>query len=186
MKRSRVHTLNGSSIHVWDQLHSGILGVWEGLMKHSSGLSRDWLQHTSATLVSLNSNVSWLIFFMLTSCLQIRAHYWKLISYFSNKTYVVGTQKNRLNKTLLLSNPNTCLSWRIRKISFYVQKLCVSGPMWHFVNEPSELKTNYWLNQGNSEHKRNTKWISVNSRSHSGAGLSMNTNSIVLWSYYGS
>ena len=28
----------------------------------------------------------------------------KIISYFSSKTYVVGTQKNRLNETVLLSN----------------------------------------------------------------------------------
>ena len=39
-------------------------------------------------------------------------------SYFSNKTYVVGTQKNslygtqknRLYETVLLSSPNTCLN----------------------------------------------------------------------------
>ena len=29
-------------------------------------------------------------------------------SYFSNKTYVVGTQKNRLNETVLLSIQNIC------------------------------------------------------------------------------
>ena len=28
--------------------------------------------------------------------------------YFSNKTYVVGTQKNRLNETVLLSTKNIC------------------------------------------------------------------------------
>ena len=28
---------------------------------------------------------------------------WKMISFFSTKTYVVGTQKNRLNETVLLS-----------------------------------------------------------------------------------
>ena len=31
-------------------------------------------------------------------------------SYFSTKTYVVGTQKNRLNETALLSTPNKCLN----------------------------------------------------------------------------
>ena len=30
------------------------------------------------------------------------------ISYFSTKTYVVGTQKNRLNETVLLSTQNMC------------------------------------------------------------------------------
>ena len=29
-------------------------------------------------------------------------------SYFSAKTYVVGTQKNRLNETALLSTQNVC------------------------------------------------------------------------------
>ena len=30
--------------------------------------------------------------------------------YFSAKTYVVGTQKNHLNETVLLSTQNTCLN----------------------------------------------------------------------------
>ena len=32
------------------------------------------------------------------------------ISYLSTKTYVVGTQKNRLNEMVLLSTQNTCLN----------------------------------------------------------------------------
>ena len=32
----------------------------------------------------------------------------KIISYFPPKTYVVGTQKNRLNETVLLSTQNIC------------------------------------------------------------------------------
>ena len=39
---------------------------------------------------------------------QIRVHNKKLFSYFSTKTYVVGTQKNRLDETVLLSTQNTC------------------------------------------------------------------------------
>ena len=31
-----------------------------------------------------------------------------ILSYFSTKTYVVGTQKNRLNETVLLSTENIC------------------------------------------------------------------------------
>ena len=31
-------------------------------------------------------------------------------SYFSTKTYVVGTQKNRLNETFLLGTQNICLN----------------------------------------------------------------------------
>ena len=37
--------------------------------------------------------------------------YWNFFFlYFSSKTYVVGTQKNRLNETVLLSTKNTCLN----------------------------------------------------------------------------
>ena len=47
--------------------------------------------------------------------LKIRACNWKLLSYFSTKTYVVGTQKNRLDESVLLSTQNTRLNWQIRK-----------------------------------------------------------------------
>ena len=36
-------------------------------------------------------------------------------SYFSTKTYVVCTQKNRLDKTILLGTQNTCFNWWVRK-----------------------------------------------------------------------
>ena len=36
-------------------------------------------------------------------------------SYFSTKTYVVGTQKNRLHETVLLSTNNICLDCMVRK-----------------------------------------------------------------------
>ena len=37
--------------------------------------------------------------------------YWKIIFFISHsKTYVVGTQKNRLNETALLSTQNVCLN----------------------------------------------------------------------------
>ena len=44
--------------------------------------------------------------------------YWKIILflYFSSKTNVVGTQKNRLNETVLLRTQNTCLNEWVRKI----------------------------------------------------------------------
>ena len=35
--------------------------------------------------------------------------------YFSTKTYVVSTQKNRLDETVLFSTQNKCLNWWIRK-----------------------------------------------------------------------
>ena len=44
------------------------------------------------------------------SGLQIRVRIGKLFYYFSSKTYTVGTQKNRLNETVLLSTQNTCLN----------------------------------------------------------------------------
>ena len=46
--------------------------------------------------------------------IKIRVGKYEFI-YFSTKTYVVGTQKNRLNETVLLSSHNICLNWRIRK-----------------------------------------------------------------------
>ena len=39
-----------------------------------------------------------------------RSVYGKLFSLFLIQTYVMGTQKNRLNETVLLSTENTCLN----------------------------------------------------------------------------
>ena len=44
------------------------------------------------------------------SALQIRVRLGKLFIHFSSKTYVVGTQKNRINETVLLSKQNTRLN----------------------------------------------------------------------------
>ena len=44
----------------------------------------------------------------------------KWFSYFSTKTYVVGTQKNRPNETVLLSTQNICYKlWVRRYWQFY-------------------------------------------------------------------
>ena len=40
--------------------------------------------------------------------LKLRAHNKNLIFLFLNQTYATGTQKNRLNKTALLSTQNIC------------------------------------------------------------------------------
>ena len=40
--------------------------------------------------------------------LKLRVGNENLCSYFSTKTYVVGTQKNRLNETVLLSTQSLC------------------------------------------------------------------------------
>ena len=37
-------------------------------------------------------------------------------SHFSSKTYFVGTQKNRLNKTVLLTTQNICFELMAKKI----------------------------------------------------------------------
>ena len=52
---------------------------------------------------------------MISAVPQIRVRIGKLFLYFSSKTYVVGTQKNRLNETVLLSTQNTCLNYWVRK-----------------------------------------------------------------------
>ena len=47
--------------------------------------------------------------------------------HFSTKTYVVGTQKNRLNETVLLSTQNTCFNWLVRKyLQFCARKVSLS------------------------------------------------------------
>ena len=45
-------------------------------------------------------------------------------SYFSTKTYVMGTPKNRLSETVLLSAQDiTCINWGVRKkLQFYGEK----------------------------------------------------------------
>ena len=45
----------------------------------------------------------------------VKSAYQKKKSYFSTKTYVVGTQKNRLIQTVLLSTQNICTNLWIRK-----------------------------------------------------------------------
>ena len=45
--------------------------------------------------------------------------------YFSTKTYVVGTQKNRLNETVLLSTQNTW--WIEYNYNFKLKKFLIFG-----------------------------------------------------------
>ena len=49
-----------------------------------------------------------LMFTVMCRHLVKSAYHKKYFSYFSTKTYVVGTQKNRLNETVLLSTQNIC------------------------------------------------------------------------------
>ena len=52
--------------------------------------------------------------------------------YFSTKTYIVGTQKNRLNEMVLLSTQNLCFNWWIRKYSqFYAHFFFVHLDLWY-------------------------------------------------------
>ena len=56
------------------------------------------------------------VLFDLQEGLQIKVHNQELIFlFFNKKTHVVGTQKNRLTETVLLSTPNRCLNLWIRK-----------------------------------------------------------------------
>ena len=45
----------------------------------------------------------------------------KHLSYFSTKTYLVGTQKNRLNETVLLSIITYAKLWVIVNCGYYFQ-----------------------------------------------------------------
>ena len=48
-------------------------------------------------------------------------------SYFSTKIYVVGTQKNRLSVTVLLSSQNICIKlWVGKYLHFYAENVCLS------------------------------------------------------------
>ena len=59
----------------------------------------------------------------------------KIFSYFSTKTYVVGTRKKRLKETILLSTQNVCLNLWIRKyLHFNVLIFCLSKPVAHRVS----------------------------------------------------
>ena len=53
-----------------------------------------------------------------------------LFSYFSTKTYVVGTQKNCLNETVLLSTNNICLNWWVRKYLQFYGEIFVYLNLW--------------------------------------------------------
>ena len=53
-----------------------------------------------------------------------------IVFYFSAKTYVVGTQKNRLDETVLFSTPNICSKLWVRKyLQFYSENFCSSKPV---------------------------------------------------------
>ena len=47
-----------------------------------------------------------MFFFLFLNRPPDKSSYCKAIFYFSSKTYFVGTQKNRLNETVLLSTQN--------------------------------------------------------------------------------
>ena len=50
--------------------------------------------------------------------------------YFSVKTYVMGTEKNPLGETALLSTQNKCQNQWVKKYSkFYAQSSCLSQTM---------------------------------------------------------
>ena len=50
------------------------------------------------------------LFYILLTGPQIRVLTINYFSYVSTKTYVVGTHKNRLDETFLLSTQNSCLN----------------------------------------------------------------------------
>ena len=79
-----------------------------------------WQQKNMKNLPGGKVNIAlWSVLFLVWAIIlsgpQIRVRNWKLFSYFSTKTYVVGTRKNRLDETVLLSTQNTCLNWWIWK-----------------------------------------------------------------------
>ena len=68
------------------------------------GNPEDRFSHVTAKITSgLAGNLR-----IILSGLWLGVHAKEIISYFSTKTYVVGTQQNRLNETVLLSTQNIC------------------------------------------------------------------------------
>ena len=53
----------------------------------------------------------------------------KYFPYFSTATYVVGTQKNRLNEMVLLSTQYMFRLLGKKIIAFLLSKFCLTGPM---------------------------------------------------------
>ena len=94
-------------------IYSGISG-WISLHKHWWNMF-SWSWWNNCSISRWYSEELSRILVMNCTCLLIRVgNKWKL-SYVTTKTYVVGTQKNRLNETILLSTHNTCFNLWIRK-----------------------------------------------------------------------
>ena len=72
---------------------------------------------------NLNFELSPIYTFNHMRSLWHRPQYKTIFSYFSTKTYVVGTQENRLNETVLLSTQKTCLNRWIRKLSQFLAQI---------------------------------------------------------------
>ena len=71
-----------------------------------------------------NYRVSFVYYVSLT-----RVRNRKNISFFSTKTYVVGTQKNRLKEMVLLSIHNICLNlWARKYLQFYAENIVYLDP----------------------------------------------------------
>ena len=66
-------------------------------MKTNISLDKD----TSCSVFAEKLKMNEMDTLIVVSGLQIRVRNWKLFSYFSTKTYVVGTQNNHLNETVL-------------------------------------------------------------------------------------
>ena len=68
----------------------------------------DLLSPTLFIYVLLYIDASYVMIYFILRPLVMSAYQKKKISYFSAKTYIVGTQKNHLNETVLLSTQNIC------------------------------------------------------------------------------
>ena len=62
----------------------------------------------------------------LSSILSVFSNKFNQFSHFSTKTYVVGTQKNRLHETVLLSTQNICYKLWVRNIYNFTQNISVN------------------------------------------------------------
>ena len=74
-----------------------------------SNISLNKAERSGSILLSKQDQISGSKLFAKIQAPRLECVPENYFSYFSTKTYVVGTQKNRLDETVLLSTQNTCL-----------------------------------------------------------------------------
>ena len=91
-----------------------ISGFWGQLSVESQPQNPEF-RNNPEKFHPMRNVINQLLYILVSASLQIGVPNWKFIFLFLNQTFVVGTQNNRLNETVLLSTQITCLDWWLRK-----------------------------------------------------------------------